>query len=167
MADRHARTLVPHPEFTAEVQAMVDIANQNPGGHEDKLVSALMDKITSLKSGGKSTHKLEYFDDYPDLSDCETSYVDYNYGEDKPRYRLIWRDLPPKPGQEHGRRQMIGFGERQHGAAYHIAGARLGRPVGVPLEKLAARGEPVAGRKPVMQQQQQSAPAPRNDEPQL
>ncbi|WP_424863085.1 hypothetical protein [Streptomyces sp. MMS24-I29] len=81
---------------------------------------------------------------YPDLSDCETTYV----GADptrKPSHRVVWREtLPETPGGT-PLREVIAVGERANGAAYHIAGQRLGRPVGVTLIELAAQPEPIAG----------------------
>jgi hypothetical protein len=80
---------------------------------------------------------------YPDLSDCQTSYLGVDPNR-KPSHRLIWRETLPERDGEPARREVIAFGERKDGRAYFIAGQRLGRPVGVRLADLAALPEPGA-----------------------
>ena len=89
-----------------------------------------------------STHPLEYMPTYPDLSDCETTYVGSDPNR-KPSHRLVWRERIPESPDQPIIREVIALGERNAGQAYYLAGQRLGRPVGLTLAELRAQREPI------------------------
>lgn len=127
---------------TDDLQRLYAQSLNNPGGQEARLLTVTLNHLQRLKDGGRSTHQLSYLPSYPDLSDCQTTYVGTDPNA-RPTHRLIWRDrLPTEPGQPLVR-QVIALGEREHGAAYHLAGSRLGRPRGLTLADLASAPEPI------------------------
>jgi hypothetical protein len=143
------------PEAKQDLQRLHDLAQGTPrGSAAQRLATVALNTVLAIKNHGHSTHPLEYMPSYPDLSDCETTYVGADPNR-KPSHRVVWRETPGDTEQEQSLREIIAIGERQHGAAYHLAGQRLGRPVGVPLSELAGRPEPLAARS-----RQLSRPAP-------
>ena len=132
-----------HPDFEKDLQRLVAYSGGDRRSKEYRLVDRALHMVKGLRQGYPPTHTLEYLSDYPDLSDCETTYVGIEKDE-KPSHRLVWRELPPSRPGTLPVREVIALGERQYGAAYHIAGARLGRPRGVTLEELENAPEPVA-----------------------
>lgn len=132
-----------HPDFEKDLQRLVAYAGGDRRSKEYRLVDRALYMVKGLRQGYPPTHTLEYLSDYPDLSDCETTYVGVERDE-KPSHRLVWRELPPPRPGALPVREVIALGERQYGAAYHTAGARLGRPRGVTLEELESAPEPVA-----------------------
>lgn len=130
------------PGFKEDMKHLGASAMDNPRGPEDRLLRVTLNKLAWLKDGGHSTHALDYMPSYGDISDCDTTYV----GTDpdvKPSHRLIWREFAPSRPNALPVREVIALGERQFGAAYHIAAQRLGRPVGVSLNDLNSSAEPV------------------------
>lgn len=131
------------PGFKDDMKELGAAAMDNPRGPEDRLLRVTLNKLAWLKDGGHSTHALTYMPSYGDISDCDTTYVG-STPDEKPSHRIVWREFPPpRPGAQPVR-EIIALGERQFGAAYHIAAQRLGRPIGVSLEDLANTPEPVA-----------------------
>lgn len=115
----------------------------DPRGSEDILLRMTLNQLEAIKNGADSHHQLEFMATYPDLSDCETTYVSTDPNA-KPSHRLIWRELPAEEPGGPVVREAIALGERAKGAAYHLAGHRLGRPIGVSLTELTGHPEPVA-----------------------
>ena len=134
--------LVVHPGFKQDLQALHDAALQNPGGQEARLLRVTFNQLDRISKGAHSTHQLEYLPSYPDLSDCETTYV----GEDpnrKPSHRLVWREKLPEDPRQPVVREVLALGERNLGQAYYLTGQRLGRPVGFTLGELYSQREPI------------------------
>ncbi len=132
-----------HPDFERDLQALYLSSTRNKDPHASRLLAETLRILKSMARGRFSTHELEYLEGYPDLSDCQTTYVGID-DDQKPTHRIVWRELPPKTPGALPRREMIALGERNLGAAYHVAGARLGRPVGMTLDELSAMPEPIA-----------------------
>ncbi|UJW28855.1 hypothetical protein L3Q67_26835 [Saccharothrix sp. AJ9571] len=102
-----------------------------------------LNELELIAQGERGTHRLEYMPTYPDLSDCQTTYVGADPGR-KPSHRLVWRErMPEGPGQLITR-EVIALGERNAGQVYYVAGQRLGRPVGFTLAELRSQREPIA-----------------------
>lgn len=131
----------PHPGLSRDLGELHDRAIRSPGGPEHKLLKVALNALQYIQDGGNGTHALEFMATYPDLSDCQTSYLGTDPNR-KPSHRLIWRETPPEQPGQLPKRDVIAFGERKNGKAYFIAGQRLGRPVGVRLADLAALREP-------------------------
>jgi len=93
---------------------------------------------------------------YPDLSDCETTYVGTDPNR-RPERRLVWRELPPKERGGKPRRQVIVLGPRDAGEAYHEAGRRLGREAGVRLLDLPSTAERAAADRETLRRVRDSA----------
>lgn len=144
MTNRRPAVVI-HPRLKDDLQQLADAASVSPNGPEQKLLRAALTQIEHVQGGGTSTHPLEYMPTYPDLSDCQTSYVGIDPNR-KPSHRLIWRERPAQGPGQRPTREILAFGERERGAAYHLAGQRLGRPVGVTLAELQAAPEPISPR---------------------
>lgn len=140
---RAAFRLEPHPEFTRELQDLAARAVAHPRGPEDRLLRVTLNRLQGIQHGDWSTHQLDYMPSYPDLSDCETTYVGADPNS-KPSHRIVWRERSRPDPDGTPVRQIIALGERAYGQAYHLAGARLGRPVGITLEELRAMDEPIS-----------------------
>lgn len=141
--DQSARFYLP-PAAKHDLERLHHLAEGTPPGSEARRLAVVaMNTVLAIKRHGISTHPLEYMSSYPDLSDCQTTYV----GSDpdrKPSHRVVWREIPgDEPGQP-PLREIIAIGERQNGQAYHVAGQRLGRPIGVTLHELSMQREPIA-----------------------
>ncbi|MFJ7281068.1 hypothetical protein [Kitasatospora sp. NPDC098663] len=137
---------LPTAGLKQDLQALHDAAVMHPRGPEDRLLRVALNQLGRIKQGAPSTHPLECMPSYPDLSDCETTYVGADPGA-KPSHRIVWRERSPRRPGEPATREIIALGERANGQAYYMAGQRLGRPVGFTLAELAAQREPI-GRDP-------------------
>ncbi|WP_146064928.1 hypothetical protein [Streptomyces sp. SM1] len=125
-----------------------------------------LNQLGRIQQGAPSTHPLEYMPSYPDLSDCETTYVGADPNA-KPSHRIVWRERAPQRPGEPVTREIIALGERANGQAYYMAGQRLGRPVGFTLAELAAQREPIASPSRPRQRSISSFGTPSADEPDL
>lgn len=124
---------------------LADRARRNPqDARARNLLQVASNALVALKKGHPGTHGLKFMPSYPDLSDCRTMYVGADPNQ-KPSHRVVFRDIPPESPGAKTRREIIALGERDKGRVYHLAGQRLGRPMGVRLDELAAAPEPVAG----------------------
>ena len=143
MTSREHRNVQLRPELVEpDLQRLHSAAVRNPHGPEDRLLRVTLNALAAIKSGAPSTHSLEYMPTYPDLSDCETSYIGTDPNT-RPSHRLVWRERVPEDPREPAVREIIALGERDNGQVYHLAGQRLGRPVGFTLDQLAELREPV------------------------
>ncbi|MEU7313073.1 hypothetical protein [Streptomyces sp. NPDC007083] len=146
MTERRRRPIAFDPSLvTPDLKALHRAAVQNPRGPEDRLLRVTLNHLDRIRNGGKSTHRLEYMPTYPDLSDCETTYVGTDSNR-KPSHRLIWRERIPQDPRQPIVREIVALGERENGQAYHAAGQRLNRPVGFTLSELSMQREPIASR---------------------
>lgn len=146
-SEHPARFYLP-PQAKADLQRLHDLAEGTPRGSRARNLAAVaMTTVVAIKNHGQSAHPLEYMPSYPDLSDCQTTYVG-NDPNAKPSHRVVWREVPAQHTGEPPLREIIALGERKNGAVYHLAGQRLGRPVGVQLSDLEAVPEPIASRHP-------------------
>ena len=139
---RRTHELRIHPGFEQDLQALYSASQGDPDTFEGRLVARTLHMVKGLRVGYPPTHSLTRLSDYPDLSDCETTYVGVERDE-KPSHRLVWRELPPARPGGLPVREVLGIGERQYGAVYHQVGARLGRPRGLTLQELEEMPEPV------------------------
>lgn len=142
MQPEKTHELVIHPGFEQDMQRLHAASKGNRRSTEYRLLARTIDIVKTLQTNRPSTHPLIQMKSYPDLSDCETSYVGIDPDE-KPSHRLIWHELPPSRPGALPRREVIAFGERNLGAAYYHAGNRLGRPVGISLQELREAPEPI------------------------
>ncbi|MGI8306962.1 hypothetical protein [Saccharopolyspora hattusasensis] len=141
-SERAAHFYLP-PEAKQDIERLHALAQRTPKGSESRhLAVVAMNTILEIKNGTRSTHPLEYLPSYPDLSDCETTYVGADPNK-KPSHRVVWRETPPETPGDAPLREVIAIGERKNGAVYHIAGQRLGRPTGVTLAELRVQPEPM------------------------
>lgn len=134
---------LPTTGLKQDFQTLHDAAVMRPHGPEGRLLRVALKQLVRIQQGAPSMHLLEYMPSYPDLSDCETTYV----GGDphaKPSHRIVWRERAPQRPGEPVTREVIALGERANGQAYYMAGLRLGRPVGLTLAELATQREPIA-----------------------
>lgn len=124
-----------HPEFERDLQSLAADAGRNPTGESRRLLMVTLNALEAIRDGTIPERRLDQMSTYPDLSDCNKVYIQTD-PNDKPKYRLVWRELPA--GEPGGRpvRQVIQLGTRELGSVYHLAGQRLGRPAGVSLEEL-------------------------------
>ncbi len=67
--------LLPTAGLKQDLQTLHDAAVMHPHGPEDRLLRVALNQLGRIKQGAPSTHPLEYMPSYPDLSDCETTYV--------------------------------------------------------------------------------------------
>ncbi|MGW6600509.1 hypothetical protein [Streptomyces sp. NPDC055036] len=158
--------LLPTAGLKQDLQTLHDAAMLHPRGPEERLLRAALNHLDRIKQGAPSTHPLGYMPSYPDLSDCETTYV----GADphaRPSHRIVWRERAPQRPREPVTREIIAMGERANGEAYYLAGQRLGRPVGFTLAELAAQREPIASPLRSRQRSTGSFDASSSDEPDL
>lgn len=158
--------LLPSAGLKQDLQALHDAAVLNPHGPEDRLLRVTLNQLSRIKQGAPSTHPLEYMPSYPDLSDCETTYVGADPNA-KPSHRIVWRERAPRRPGDPVTREIIALGERANGQAYYLAGQRLGRPVGFTLTELAAQREPIARDSRSRQRSSRSFDAPSSGEPDL
>ncbi|MFD4242692.1 hypothetical protein ACFWP3_13985 [Streptomyces sp. NPDC058525] len=135
--------LLPTTGLKQDLQALHDAAVMRPHGPEDRLLRVALKQLVRIEEGAPGTHPLGYYPSYPDLSDCETTYVSTDPNA-KPSHRIVWRERVPQSPGEPVTREIIALGERANGQAYYMAGQRLGRPVGFTLAELAAQREPIA-----------------------
>ncbi|MFC8125541.1 hypothetical protein [Streptomyces sp. NPDC057302] len=135
--------LLPTAGLKQDLQALHDAAVVHPRGPEDRLLRVTLNQLGRIQQGASSTHPLEYMASYPDLSDCETTYVGADPSA-KPSHRIVWRERAPLRPDGPVTREVIALGERANGQAYYMAGQRLGRPVGFTLAELAVQREPIA-----------------------
>lgn len=126
-------------------------ARTQKGSPSRRLATVAMNNVLAIKKGAASTHALTFMSSYPDLSDCQTTYVGAD-PDRKPSHRVVWREMPATDPGDAPLREVIAIGERHNGAVYDIAGQRLGRPVGVSLASLSARPEPIASSEPTREQ---------------
>ncbi|WP_412075417.1 hypothetical protein ACLF6K_05720 [Streptomyces xanthophaeus] len=134
---------LPTTGLKQDLQALHDAAVTHPRGPEGRLLWVALKHLGRIQQGAPSTHPLGYMPSYPDLSDCETTYVNTDPNA-KPSHRIVWRERAPQRPGEPVTREIIALGERANGQAYYMAGQRLGRPVGFTLAELAAQREPIA-----------------------
>ncbi|MFE7115011.1 hypothetical protein ACFU99_06245 [Streptomyces sp. NPDC057654] len=135
--------LLPTAGLKQDLQTLHDAAVMHPHGPEGRLLRVALNQLGRIGQGAPGTHPLEYMPSYPDLSDCETTYVGADPYE-KPSHRIVWRERTPQRPGEPVTREVLALGERANGQAYYMAGQRLGRPVGFTLAELAAQREPIA-----------------------
>jgi hypothetical protein len=145
MAEKRPARFVPAPGFKQDLQELHDAAVHHPRGPEDRLLRVALNQLDGIMNGATSTHPLDFMPSYPDLSDCETTYVGADPNT-KPAHRIVWREIPPEGDGGSVTREIIAFGQRANGHVYHLAGQRLGRPVGVTLAELSDQREPIADR---------------------
>ncbi|WP_329142734.1 hypothetical protein OIU91_03940 [Streptomyces sp. NBC_01456] len=158
--------LLPTAGLKQDLQTLHDAAVMHPHGPEDRLLRVALNQLGRIQQGAPSTHPLEYMPSYPDLSDCETTYV----GADphaKPSHRIVWRERAPRRPGDSITCEIIALGERANGQAYYMAGQRLGRPVGFTLAELAAQREPIARDSRSRQRSIRNFHAPSSGEPDL
>ncbi|MDT8913582.1 hypothetical protein [Amycolatopsis sp. PS_44_ISF1] len=131
------------PGFEDDLRALHAVAEQDRHSPESRLLRVVLNKLEHIAQGERPTHSLACPPEYPDLSDCVTTYVSPDQDR-KPSHRLVWRErMPDHPGQPITR-EMIALGERDAAQAYYLAGQRLGRPVGFTLAELRKQREPIA-----------------------
>ncbi|WP_219152247.1 hypothetical protein [Amycolatopsis sp. TNS106] len=148
MSDRRDLDFEVSPGVQQDLTVLNDRVRRNPHDVRARnLLRATINTLVGLRNGDPGTKSLEYLSSYPDLSDCRTSYIHADPTA-KPSHRIVWRDVPPREPDGIFRREIIAVGERANGRVYHLAGQRLGRPVGYTLAELSALDEPVAGRSP-------------------
>lgn len=136
------------PEAEQDIIQLNNRLKRNPDDLYTKhLLQVSLNTLVSLRDGHPGTKALEYLPSYPDLSDCRTSYVGGDPNQ-KPSHRLVWRDVPADHPAGRPRREVIALGRRENGQVYHLAGQRLGRPVGFTLEELSRLREPVRSARP-------------------
>ncbi|MFK0244572.1 hypothetical protein ACIQUM_07725 [Amycolatopsis azurea] len=153
------------PGVEQDLAVLNDRVRRNPQDVRARnLLQASINTLMELRNGDPGTKRLEYLPSYPDLSDCRTSYIRADPTA-KPSHRVVWRDVPPHEPDGVFCREIIAVGERANGRVYHLAGQRLGRPVGFTLAELSELREPVAGRSAVTQRLTTPAGAERVDEP--
>ncbi|WP_159401681.1 hypothetical protein [Streptomyces sp. NRRL F-5053] len=144
--ERRRRPLVFDPSLvTPDLQKIHQAAVRNPSGPATRLLHVTLNHLYEIKNGAKGTHRLENLPAYPDLSDCETTYVQTDLRQ-KPSHRLIWRERIPVDPRQPIVRQVIALGKREGGQAYYLAGERLNRPIGISLSELAVPSGPSASR---------------------
>lgn len=158
--------LLPTTGLKQDLQTLHDAAVMHPHGPEDRLLRVALNQLGRIQQGAPSTHPLEYMPSYPDLSDCETTYVGADPNA-KPSHRIVWRERARQRPGEPVTREIIALGERANGQAYYMAGQRLGRPVGFTLAELAAQREPIASPSRPRQRSISSFGTPSADEPDL
>ncbi|MGO4460059.1 hypothetical protein AB4039_22590 [Streptomyces sp. M-16] len=134
---------LPTAGLKQDLQTLHDAAMMRPLGPEGRLLRVALNQLSRIQQGAPGTHPLGYLPSYPDLSDCETTYVGADPNA-KPSHRIVWREHAPQRPGEPVTREVIALGERANGQAYYMAGQRLGRPVGFTLAELAAQREPIA-----------------------
>jgi hypothetical protein len=128
-------------EFIEDLQDLNAEAEQDPRGEAAKTLRVTVSALHDLRSGReRGTHRLGYMGTYPDLSDCETSYIGTDPNR-RPEHRLVWRELPPAQPRGLPRRQVIALGPREGGEVYREAGRRLEREPGIRLENLPSSAE--------------------------
>lgn len=88
-----------------------------------------------MRDGMIPERPLEQMGSYPDLSDCNKVYIQTD-PDSKPKFRLVWRELPVSEPGGQPVREAIQLGARELDSVYHLAGQRLGRPAGVILAEL-------------------------------
>ncbi|MFH7596042.1 hypothetical protein WDV06_13190 [Streptomyces racemochromogenes] len=135
--------ILPTAGLKQDLQTLHDAALRKPQGPEGRLLRVALNQLARIQQGAPGTHPLGYMPSYPDLSDCETTYVGADPNA-KPSHRIVWRERAPQGPGEPVIREIIALGERANGQAYYMAGQRLGRPVGFTLAELAAQREPIA-----------------------
>jgi hypothetical protein len=143
MGKRRPIRLLAMPGLKEDLHALQDAAVNTPRGPEGRLLRVALNELELIAQGARGTHPLEYMPTYPDLSDCETTYVGSDPNR-KPSHRLVWRERMPESPDQPITREIIALGERNAGQAYYLAGQRLGRPVGLTLAALRAQREPIA-----------------------
>lgn len=162
MGKRRPIRLVAMPGLKEDLRVLQDAAAQTPRGPEGRLLRVALNQLERIAQGGRGTHPLEYMPTYPDLSDCETTYVGADPNR-TPSHRIVWREQIPEGSDEPITREVIALGERNAGQAYYLAGQRLGRPVGFTLAELRAQREPIVDpSRP--RQRSASTPEPSTDE---
>jgi len=158
--------LLPTAGLKQDLQTLHDAAVMHPHGSEGRLLRVALNQLGRIRKGAPSTHPLEFMPSYPDLSDCETTYVGANPNA-KPSHRIVWRERARQRPGEPVTREIIALGERANGQAYYMAGQRLGRPVGFTLAELAAQREPIASPSRPRQRKISNFDTPSADEPDL
>ncbi|MGW1783895.1 hypothetical protein ACWCQQ_32990 [Streptomyces sp. NPDC002143] len=158
--------LLPTAGLKQDLQTLHDAAVMHPHGAEDRLLRVALNQLGRIKQGAPGTHPLGCMPNYPDLSDCETTYVGADPSA-KPSHRIVWRERAPQRPGGPVTREVIALGERANGQAYYMAGQRLGRPVGFTLAELAAQREPIASPSRPRQRSISSFDTPSVGEPDL
>lgn len=124
-----------HPAFERDLQDLAAEAGRNPTGEARRLLMVTLSALQAIKEGTIPVRPLEQLGSYPDLSDCNKVYIQTD-PDNKPKYRLVWREHPAEEPGGPATREVIQLGARELGSVYHLAGQRLGRPAGVSLEEL-------------------------------
>lgn len=154
-----------HPAFERDLRDLASVAENNPSGEGSRLLRVTLGALQAIRDGAIPVRSIEQMRSYPDLSDCNKVYIQTD-PDAKPKYRLVWRELPAEGRGESPMRQVIQLGDRERGAVYHLAGQRLGRPAGVTLDELL---EPeraaVAEKVSALSRSQQHTRAPKSDSP--
>ena len=139
-------------------------AAQQPGGRDEALLEATIIMLHRLNGRRHPTKPLDFDPHFADLSDCDTTYLGADPYE-KPPLRIVSRDLRPQTPGGITRREIIAIGPRRESQVYRIAGQRLGRPIGVTLDELAAQRRSSA--RPQSEPQHRSLPGSPTTEPEL
>ena len=126
------------PGARADLHRINEKALEHPHGRDEALLEATILMLHRLNGRRHPTKPLDYDSRFADLSDCDTTYVGVDPYE-KPPLRIVSRDIRPESPGGITRREIIAIGQRRDSEVYRIAGQRLGRPVGVTLEDLAAQ----------------------------
>lgn len=132
------------PALHDDLRILAERARRNPGDIRTRnLLQVASNALVELKHGHPGTKRLAYMPSYPDLSDCRTMYVGADPNS-KPSHRIVFRDVQPETADQPIRREIVALGKRERGQVYHIAGQRLGRPIGLTLSELNVQPEPLA-----------------------
>lgn len=124
-----------HPAFERDLQSLATAAARNPTGESRRLLTVTLSALAAIRDGEIPVRPLERMNSYPDLSDCNKVYIQTD-PEQKPKYRLVWRERAAEEAGGTPVREVIQLGERELGSVYQLAGQRLGRPSGVTLDDL-------------------------------
>lgn len=126
------------PGARQDIERLNQRALKHPHGKDEALLEATIVMLHRLNGRRHPTKPLDFDSRFADLSDCDTTYVGADPYE-KPPLRIVSRDLRPERPGGITRREIIAIGPRRESEVYRTAGHRLGRPIGVTLEELAAQ----------------------------
>lgn len=126
------------PGARQDIERLNQRALKNAHSRDEALLEATIVMLHRLNGRRHPTKPLDYDSRFADLSDCDTTYVGADPHE-KPPLRIVSRDVRPEPPGGITRREIVAIGARRDSEVYRTAGQRLGRPVGVTLDQLAAQ----------------------------
>lgn len=135
------------PGARQDIERLNQRALKQPHGKDEALLEATIVMLHRLNGRRHPTKPLDYDSRFADLSDCDTTYVGADPYE-KPPLRIVSRDLRPERPGGITRREVVAIGQRRESEVYRTAGHRLGRPIGVTLDDLAAQRQASAQAEP-------------------